>query len=346
MTPATAGGPLGPVVIGHRGASGYRPEHTIASYELAARLGADFLEPDLVSTADHVLVARHENDIAGTTDVADRAEFADRRATKMIDGEAVDGWFTEDFTLAELRTLWSRERMPNLRQRNTIYDGRYRIPTLDEVLALRGRLSAELGREIGVYPETKHPSYFRSIGLDLETPLVGALDRAGLADAGSPVFVQSFELASLARLRTELGVAIGLIFLAGATGSPVDLVAAGDSRTYADLTSADGLAALGATVDGIGPDKDQVIPRDASGRLGGPTALVRDAHAAGLLVHPYTFRAENRFLPADHRSGDDPAAYGRILDELQTFLATGIDGFFTDQADIGVLARDLFVRRG
>ncbi len=343
-TPRPVGGLAGPVVIGHRGACGYRPEHTLASYELAARLGADFLEPDLVSTRDHVLVARHENDITGTTDIADHPEFADRRTTRTIDGVDADGWFTEDFRLAELRTLRARERLPHLRRRNTIYDDRFPIPTFDEVLALRARLSAELGRQIGVYPETKHPSHFRSIGLELEAPLVAALDRAGLSDAASPVFIQSFEWGSLARLRADFGVATGLIFLTGPSGSPVDLAAAGDPGSYAGPTSTDGLAAVAATADGIGPDKDQVIPRDASGNLGEPTALVDDAHAAGLLVHPYTFRAENRYLPAGLRSGADPAGYGRMLTELAAFLAAGIDGFFTDQADIGVLARTLFAR--
>jgi glycerophosphoryl diester phosphodiesterase len=178
-----------PLVIGHRGASGYRPEHTLASYELAARLGADFIEPDLVSTKDHVLIARHENDITGTTDVADHPEFAGRRTTKSIDGQPVTGWFTEDFTLAEIKTLRAKERLPELRQRNTIYDGLFQIPTFYEVLALRARLSKELHRQIGVYPETKHPTHFQSVGLELETPLVRGLSRAGLNNAASPVFI-------------------------------------------------------------------------------------------------------------------------------------------------------------
>jgi glycerophosphoryl diester phosphodiesterase len=323
------------LVIGHRGAAGYRPEHTLASYELAARMGADYIEPDLVSTKDHVLIARHENDITGTTDVADHPEFADRKTTKTIDGQPITGWFSEDFTLAEIRTLHAKERLPDLRQHNTIYDGQLPIPTLDEILDLRARLSRELGRAIGVYPETKHPTYFRSIGLDLETPLVTALKKARLANRNDPVFIQSFELKNLELLRSTYHVRTKLIFLTSTTGNPF-----GDTRSYADLTTPTGLRTVAKTAEGIGPDKLQIIPRDPAGNLVSPTGLVQAAHAAGLLVHPYTFRAENEFLPTNYRTGTDPADYGRILDELAAYLNTGIDGFFTDQADIGVLARD------
>jgi len=332
-----------PLVIGHRGAAGYRPEHTLASYELAARMGADFIEPDLVSTKDHVLITRHENDITGTTDIADHPEFAARKATKSVDGVSITGWFTEDFTLAEIKTLRAKERLPAVRQRNTIYDGLFPVATFQEVLDLRARLSRELGREIGIYPETKHPSYFRSIGLELETPLVQSLRRAGLDKASSPVFIQSFEPTNLQDLRNKYKVRTKLIFLTSATGAPFDLVSKGDRRTYADLTAPAGLRLLATSINGIGPDKTQVIPRDAAGNLGSTTTLVRDAHAAGLLVHPYTFRAENQFLPTDYRTGADPNAYGRILAEITAYLSAGIDGFFTDQADIGVLARNTFV---
>ncbi|HEY5116536.1 MAG TPA: glycerophosphodiester phosphodiesterase, partial [Nakamurella sp.] len=300
-----------PLVIGHRGAAGYRPEHTLASYELAARMGADFIEPDLVSTKDHVLITRHENDITGTTDIADHPEFAARKATKSVDGVSITGWFTEDFTLAEIKTLRAKERLPAVRQRNTIYDGLFPVATFQEVLDLRARLSRELGREIGIYPETKHPSYFRSIGLELETPLVQSLLRAGLDKASSPVFIQSFEPTNLQDLRNKYKVRTKLIFLTSATGAPFDLVSKGDRRTYADLTAPAGLRLLATSINGIGPDKTQVIPRDAAGNLGSTTTLVRDAHAAGLLVHPYTFRAENQFLPTDYRTGADPNAYGR-----------------------------------
>jgi glycerophosphoryl diester phosphodiesterase len=329
------------LVIGHRGASGYRPEHTLASYELAARMGADFIEPDLVSTKDHVLVVRHENDITGTTDVADHAEFAKRKRTKTVDGQVITGWFTEDFTLRELKTLRAKERLPQVRQHNTLYDGRFQIPTLQEVLDLRTRLSKELHRTIGVYPETKHPTYFDSIGLSLEEPLLKTLRRNGLDHATSPVYVQSFETSNLRDLR-RLGLLTAEVQLTGATGAPYDLVSRGDSRTYADLTTPAGLRWIARYADGIGPDKNQVIPRTADDRLGTPTALVRNAHRAGLVVHPYTFRAENVFLPADFRIGIDPTAYGRAIDEQLAFLRTGIDGLFTDQADIGVVARSEF----
>src|SRR5688572_22955324 len=229
-----------PIVIGHRGASGYRPEHTLAAYRLAIRLGADYVEPDLVSTKDGVLVTRHENEISGTTDVADRPEFADRRTTKVIDGVSLTGWFTEDFTLAELRTLRAVERLPDVREENTLYDGLYQVPTLDEVLELREELSRELRREVGVYIETKHPTYFDGIDLSLEEPLTEDLDEAGLDRRNSPVFVQSFETANLREL--DGVVDVPLVQLMSATGAPADLVAAGDPRTYADLATAEGLA--------------------------------------------------------------------------------------------------------
>jgi glycerophosphoryl diester phosphodiesterase len=229
-----------PIVIGHRGASGYRPEHTLASYRLAIRLGADFVEPDLVSTKDGVLVARHENEIGGTTDVAEHPEFADRKTTKTIDGRSVTGWFTEDFTLAELKTLHAKERLPLVRPDNTRYDGRFEVPTLDEVLSLVRQEERRTGRRIGVYPETKHPSYFDDLGLSLEEPLVATLRRHGLDRAGSGVFIQSFETANLRELA---GVTrVPLVQLIDASGAPYDFVEAGDPRTYRDLTTPEGLA--------------------------------------------------------------------------------------------------------
>jgi glycerophosphoryl diester phosphodiesterase len=326
-----------PLVIGHRGASGYRPEHTLASYELAARLGADYIEPDLVSTADGVLVARHEPEIGGTTDVAEHPEFAGRRTTKTIDGVEYTGWFTEDFTLAELKTLRATERIPAVRQENTIYDGRFEVPTFDEVLALRERLSKELGREIGVYPETKHPTYFAAVGTPLEPALVETLTRAGLNRKNAPVFVQSFETTNLRALRDELRVP--LVQLLSASGAPADLEAAGDARTYADLVTPAGLTDIATYADGIGPDKNMVIARDEAGALGAPTPLVADAHAAGLVVHPYTFRNENQFLPTNLRSSDYPTDYGDAFAEYAAFFAAGVDGVFADNPDTAVAAR-------
>src|SRR5664280_640995 len=332
-----------PLVIGHRGAAGYRPEHTLASYELAARMGADYIEPDLVSTRDHVLVARHENEIAGTTDVASHPEFAGRRVTKVIDGAVTDGWFTEDFTLAELKTLRARERLPAVRQGSTTYDGRFEIPTFAQVLALRERLSKELHRVIGVYPETKHPTYFRSIGLDLETPLVHQVRGAALDKRIAPILIQSFELTHLVDLRQHFGVNARLIFLTAASGAPYDLASIGDPATYADLTTASGLRSLSGIVNGIGPDKSQIIGRNVNGTLAEPTSLVADAHDVGLKVHAYTFRAENTYLPVEYRVGTEATAYGRAIDEQLRFLRTGIDGLFTDQTDIGVIARAEFL---
>ncbi|MDQ1292993.1 MAG: glycerophosphoryl diester phosphodiesterase [Actinomycetota bacterium] len=331
-------------VVAHRGASALRPEHTLAAYELAARLGADYLEPDLVCTADGVLVCRHEPAIGGTTDVADRPEFASRRRTVTLDGVSVTDWFTHDFTLAELRTLRAKERLGQIRQRNTLLDGRWPVPTLQEVLQLRKRLSAELGREIGVYPETKHPTYFRSLGLALEERLLRALGLHGLNRAQAPVYVQSFEVSNLRALRGA-GARFPLVQLINADGAPYDTVAAGKGPTYADLLTPRGLRGIAQYAQGVGPEKGHVVPCRSDGSLGPATDLVEDAHEAGLLVHPWTFRAENTFLPARLRVGDDPKDYGRMLEELQVFLRAGIDGFFTDHPDLGALARDGAARR-
>jgi glycerophosphoryl diester phosphodiesterase len=270
-----------PIVIAHRGASGYRPEHTLAAYELGARQGADYIEPDLVATRDGELVARHETEISGTTDVAARSEFADRRTVKEIDGTTYDGWFTEDFTLAELKTLRARERLPDVRPGNTEYDD-LEIPVLGEVVELAERLG------VGIYPETKHPAHHRSLGLDLEPRLLAALE--GIA---VPVFVQSFDAASLRDLphpRVQL-----------VNRGPVDV------------------AAIAAYADAIGPAKQLV---DA--------ALVEAAHAAGLAVHPYTFRRESRFL-----SDGAPD----LEAELRRFFDLGVDGVFTDHPDVAVAVR-------
>ena len=322
-----------PLVIGHRGASGYRPEHTLASYQLAAEQGADYIEPDLVSTQDGVLVARHEPEIGGTTDVADHPEFAARKATKIIDGTSFTGWFTEDFTLRELKTLRAKERLPDLRPHNTAYDGRFQIPTFQEVLDLRARLSRKLHRPLGVYPETKHPTYFRSIGLPLEPGLVRALNRNGLNDRRAPVFVQPFETGNLRALDPWLKVP--LVQLLGAkAATPV-----GDTRSYAELATPAGLRSIARYADGVGPSKDYIVPRDADGRSLAPTTFVRDAHRAGLDVHPYTFRRENTFLPLELRSSTDPAGIGDLKAEIRQFFALGVDGVFTDNPDIGVAAR-------
>ncbi|MDX2967582.1 glycerophosphodiester phosphodiesterase [Kribbella solani] len=322
------------VIVGHRGASGYRPEHTLASYELAARMGADFIEPDLVTTKDRVLVARHEPEIGGTTDVASHPEFAARKKTKQLDGVAVTGWFAEDFTLAELKTLRAKERIPGTRQHNTVFDGRYQVPTFQEVIDLSRRLSKELGRPIGIYPETKHPTYFRQQGLALEPALVKTLNRNNLNKKDAKVYVQSFEVSNLKALHKELRVP--LVQLTSASGAPYDFVVSGDTRTYADVVTALGLREVATYAAGVGPSKDQVIPLDAAGKLGKPTSLVADAHRAGLVVHPYTFRVENTFLPAEYDSSANPSDSGNLFGEIATFRRAGIDGLFTDNTDIAV----------
>jgi glycerophosphoryl diester phosphodiesterase len=337
-TPARhAGGSAGPLVIGHRGASGYRPEHTLESYRLAIRLGADYIEPDLVSTRDGVLVARHENEISGTTDIATRAAFASRRTTKVIDGVSVTGWFTEDFTLRELRTLRAIERLPQVRPQNTAFDGRFAIPTLQEVIDLAAAESHRLHRTIGIYPETKHPSYFASIGLPLEEPLVRTLNRNGLTSKDDAVIIQSFETANLRKLNRMTDVTLAQLL--DATGRPYDFTVAGDLRTYADLATPAGLAGIARYADGVGANKDLLIGRDATGALLAPTSVVRDAHRAGLIVHAWTFRAENQFLPLDFRIGSDPNARGDITAEYEAFLQLGLDGVFADQPDTAVAAR-------
>ncbi len=320
--------PLSPlIVIAHRGASGLRPEHTLASYTLAIEQGADFIEPDLVLTKDDVFVARHENDITGTTDVAAHPEFASRKTTKTIDGEKHTGWFTEDFTLAELKTLRAKERLPQLRPGNAAYDGQFEVPTLAEIIALAKR------HKVGIYPETKHPSYFASIGHPMEALLVAQLKAAGWSKASDPVFIQSFEVNNLKALHKMTG--LRLIQLMGATGAPVDSLNDGAPPSYAAMITPVGLKAVAAYAYGIGPDKAMIKNGDAP-----PTSLVADAHAAGLRVHPYTFRAENTFLPPSLRTGTDLAAHGRLAEEITRYADLGIDGFFTDFAYIGVEARD------
>jgi glycerophosphoryl diester phosphodiesterase len=341
-----------PIVIAHRGASGYVPEHTLAAYFLANEQGADFIEPDLVMTKDGVLVVRHENEISGTTDVADRPEYANRKTTKTIDGAEVTGWFTEDFTLAELKTLRVMERLPELRPANTRFDGMFEVPTLEEVLALvqgvndqRRQAASEEERQllkpIGVYPETKHPTYFADIGLAMEEPLVALLDRYGYRGSDALVFIQSFEVSNLKQLAKMTDVP--LVQLINESGQPYDFVVADDSRTYADLAQPAGLAEIATYASGIGANKNLLTPRTSDGLLGTPTTLVRDAHANGLVVHCWTFRAENSFLPKDFQSSTDEAAYGDLAGEVNHFLELGIDGFFTDQPDIGAQARDTFM---
>jgi glycerophosphoryl diester phosphodiesterase len=302
----TAAGPE-ILIIGHRGASGHRPEHTIESYTLAIAMGADYIEPDLVSTKDGALVARHENEIGGTTDVADK--FPGRKTTKTIDGQSITGWFTEDFTLAEIKTLRAKER---LSFRSHERDGLYPVPTFDEVIALADAKSQETGRTIGVYPETKHPTYFRSIGLPLEPALLETLGRHGKRDASAAVFIQSFEPANLQLLRPLTTLRLVLLLEATADVSPARL---SEIRKFAD---------------GIGPNTRLVVPANPDGTLREPTTLVADAHKAGLLVHVWTLRSESAFLSPTY--GGDP------IKEYRQFAALGVDGIFGDFPDVAFAA--------
>ncbi|MFF9115613.1 glycerophosphodiester phosphodiesterase family protein [Streptomyces massasporeus] len=317
--PHTGGGP---VVIGHRGAAGWRPEHTASSYTYAVQTGADWIEPDLVPTKDHVLVVRHENEISQTTDVSRRPEFEGRRTTKTVDGRAVTGWFTEDFTLAELKTLRAVERLPAVRNRNTVFDGREEVMTFQEVVDLARRLSREHGRTVAVFPETKHPTYFRSIGLPLEPRLAALIRRNRLGRR--ECVVQSFEPTSLQRIAAErLGVPLWQAL--GTAGGPYDL----PSTTYRDMMTPAGLADIARYADWIGPDKSSVAG----------TSLVADAHAAGLRIGPYTFRAENQFLPAELRHGSGPNDFGDAFAEYALYYRLGVDAVVTDFPDLAVMAR-------
>ncbi|MDT0304166.1 glycerophosphodiester phosphodiesterase family protein [Streptomonospora wellingtoniae] len=317
-------------IISHRGASGHRPEHTLGSYELGARVGGDFMEIDLVATADGVLVARHEPEIGGTTDVADHPEFADRRTTRTVDGRDHTGWFAHDFTLDELKTLRATERIPEVRPGNAAHDGVYEIPTLQEIVDLARRMSEQLGRRIGIYPETKHPDYHSGLGLDLEPPLLAALLDNGLAgpEPELPVFLQSFESQSLRKLAD---VQLPRVLLMGT------------EEHWRPLLTPEGLSGVAEYAEAIGPHKDLVIPRGGDGELGEATPLVADAHEAGLLVHPWTFRSENRFLPADLRSGGDAGDFGGFAAEYGAFFEAGVDGVFTDHSRHALLAREIYL---
>lgn len=352
-----------PIVIGHRGASGYRPEHTLESYLLAIQQGADFIEPDVVSTKDGVLIARHENEISGTTNVADHPEFADRMTTKIIDGNSFTGWFTEDFTLDEIKTLRARERLPF---RDHSFDDQFEIPTLQEVIDLVQEQSAIIGRTIGIYPETKHPTYHDSLGLSLEEPLVEILSNNGYTDEDDAIFVQSFEVGNLQLLNTLIDVPLVQLFDANdinLDGSiietqPYDFVVSGDSRTYGDLRTPEGLAEIAQYADGIGPWKRLIVSvesvdlngdgiaddingdgvvDDSDKFLTEPTSLIDDAHNAGLLVHAYTFRNEDQYLAADYNGNPEL--------EYEQFFNLGIDGVFSDFPDTGVAVRNRLIQQ-
>lgn len=351
-----------PLVIGHRGASGYLPEHTLESYKRAIELGADFIEPDLVATKDGVLVARHEPNITNTTDVATRAEFASRKTKKMVDGVEEEGWFASDFTLAEIKTLRAVQPMAD---RDQSHNGKYQIPTLQEVLDLAKAEGSKAGRTVGVYPETKHPTYHVNLGLKLEDRLLAVLAQYGYTTKASPVIVQSFEVSNLKYLRTKTQIRLvqlvdandvnpdGSMDLTAPYDKPYDFAVAGDARTFASLLTPAGLKEVKTYADGIGPWKPYLIPSkqvdankdgkpddlnsdgviDERDRVMMPaTDVVKNAHAEGLMVHPYTFRSEAKRLASDFKG--DPKA------EYKLFYNLGVDGVFSDFPDMAKAARD------
>jgi glycerophosphoryl diester phosphodiesterase len=333
-----------PLVIGHRGTAGYLPDHTLAGYALAIRLGADYIEPDLVSTKDGVLVARHEPNIRATTDVENHPEFADRMRTAFVDGsEVADDWFVSDFTLAELRTLRAEQPFADRPQQ---FNGRFKIPTFDEVIALAKRYSKRYGRPIGIYPETKHPTYHRQLGLALEPKLLRALDMAGWNKRRAPVFIQSFEQSNLKKLNKVTNVRLvqlidandinpdGSLDYTPPFDKPYDWTVSGRAGTYGDLTTDAGLDEVATYADGIGPWKPYIISNLADGTLLPPTDLVQRAHARGLLVHPYTFRNEASRMPAGYQ--------GNPITEYLAFFEAGVDGVFSDFAGTAFAARELF----
>lgn len=332
-----------PTIIGHRGTSGYRPEHTFGSYNLALDLGADIVEAgDLVPTKDGHLVCRHEPEIGGTTNVADHPEFASRKTTKLLDGVSTTGWFTEDFTLAELKTLRAIERIPVNRPHNMLYNGRWEIPTFEEVLTWQDEQTRKRGKQVWIYPEMKHPTYFRKRGFEMEKLLSTILRRHGKDRRNSPVLIQSFEPTSIARINKLVGNPL-VVLLSGTGTRPFDFIDQGDPRTVDDLVKPKGLAEIATYADGLGPTLDLIITKNADGSLNKETTLVADAHKAGLILHPYTMRNENPFLPKEYQKGTAADAYGDAFGAFKRYFATGIDGVFTDNADTGLLARADFV---
>ncbi|XP_028159457.1 glycerophosphodiester phosphodiesterase GDPD6-like [Ostrinia furnacalis] len=328
----------GPLVIAHRGASGYVPEHTLGAYALAVTMGADYIEPDLVMTKDGHLIARHDNELGLSTDVASHPEFASRYQTKTVDRVTVSGWFTEDFTLAEIKTLRAIERIPANRPGNARMDGAFDVPTFQEIIELAKSMETIYCREIGVYPELKHGTYFQQLGLAMEEPVVEAFHSNGYRGPDAPAYIQSFEISNLKELKTLTD--LRLLQLLGAS-QPYDQFVLGTNVTYLSMATPEGLREIASYAYAVGPEKAYIIPRTVNDTLGDPTPFVENAHAAGLKVHPFTFRSENSFLPAEFRSNDtSPDAIGDTAGEMLAFLRTGIDGLFVDQPDVLVRIRE------
>lgn len=321
-----------PIIIGHRGASGERPEHTRVAYELAIEQGADYIEPDLVLSKDGILMVRHENEISQTTNVSTKRQFADRFTTKIIDGQEISGWFTEDFTYNELKTLRAKERLAELRPANRDYDNEFSIMSFEEVLKFIQRMEQKTGRVIGVYPEMKHPSYFKSIGLPHQETLLKQLNIFGYRDASDAVFIQSFEVGPLKTLSNATD--IRLVQLVHDEYPPPDR----PNITAEAMISPAGLKRIAAYADAIGAAKSLVIGRNLLGRLDTPTSLVKNAHDNGLLVHIWTMRAENYFLPEGMKSSLNLRELGDLKSEIRAYRDAGVDGFFTDHPGLALEA--------
>lgn len=330
------------LVIGHRGASALSPEHTLASYQKAIDDGADFIEPDLVSTKDGVLVTRHENEIGGTTNISTLAQFADRKTTKNIDGVNLTGWFTEDLTLNELQQVKARERIPEFRPANTAYNDLYSIPTLEQVIELAEANYKKTGKIIGLYIETKHPTYFKNKNLAMEDTLLKTLAKYQYTRDIAPIYLQSFEVSNLKYLKDQLDLHKTLkhaqiIQLYDAkTSRPADFVESGVSKTYGDLATAQSLKDVAKYANGVGPSKNYILNFNNDGSVQ-TTSFISDAHAAGLKVHPYTFRPENNFLPQPLKCSDKPAERcpTGALKEFEAYFKAGVDGIFTDDPALG-----------
>ena len=334
-----------PIVIGHRGASGYRPEHTGSAYELAFALGADSVEPDIVATRDGVLVVRHENEISGTTDVAGRTEFAGRRTTKLVDNAELTGWFTEDFTWAELSTLRALERLPEVRQHSASFDGRFPILRLRDVFELIDRASDDEKRPFGLVAEIKHATYFESIGLPLDELFSAEVNEAGWNEGDGRLTIESFEPTVLEKVRAR-GIRGKQILLIEARGKPFDQVSSRGAKAphYSDYLTEAGLYRLSGLVDGVSVDKSLILETDADGNVVGASELVDDAHSAGLEIYCWTLRPENRFLAKSFRRGPLKASWGDWQGEFGTIMGTGIDGVFADHPDLAVMVQGELVR--
>ncbi|KAM3966736.1 uncharacterized protein ACR2FA_012282 [Aphomia sociella] len=335
-----------PLVIAHRGASGYVPEHTLGAYALAVSMGADYIEPDVVITKDGHLIARHDNELGLTTDVSTHSEFASRYRNQSVDGLQIWGWFTEDFTLAELKTLQAIERIPNERPGNARMDGAFDVPTLQEIIDLAKSMQGIYCREIGIYPEIKHSTHFKQIGLPMEKILVDLFHKNGYRGKSAPVYIQSFEVSNLKEMKnmTELRL---LQLYGSPLQRPFDQAQLGTNLTYGQMATLQGLRDVATYAYAVGPEKNYIIPRTLLNNLGNATNFVANAHAAGLKVHPYTFRSENSFLPAEFRSNDtSQGAIGNSRGEINAFIAAGIDGLFSDQPDVPIKIRgDCFIEK-